>query len=572
MFYGQFEHITELQYRVKSLTARVRAYESGEKYKSIEAANKARLCEKDRETRNLLIELGDANARAVTIRKNYQQVIEDMEKEHKKGLAEKDREIERWKARAFKAEGKFDAMADKLTEKNRELYQVRTELEEEQGKNQLLKAHINRDYENSSVPSSSKPKRKKITNNREKTGRRPGGQFGHKGRPRKRHIPDRIIQIPAQEKYLDSTVYKPTGKTIVKQMIGLSIGVTCEEYATPEFRLLRTGQRVHTDFPEGAVDDVNYDGTIKAFTFLLNNYCNVAVKKVSDFLSELTGGELKISTGMISGLSKEFSLKTEADQKKAFADMLLAPVINTDFTSARVDGRNVNVIVCATPKSVLYFQREHKGHEGVKGTPVEEYQGVLVHDHDKTFYNYGTGHQECLDHPLRYLKASMENEPELKWNKLMWELLREMIHFRNGLAPDDDRNPDQIDAGRVNELEARYDEILALARKEYEYEPPTKYNKDGFNLYKRLFDYKDNHLLFLHDIRVPHSNSLAERLLRLYKRKQQQAMAFRSAYGLHYLCNSLGVIASLRANNNNLFESVASIFNRQIPRNDKVAC
>ena len=56
--------------------------------------------------------------------------------------------------------------------------------------------------------------------------------------------------------------------------------------------------------------------------------------------------------------------------------------------------------------------RAKKGHEGVKGTVAEDYQGILVHDHDITFYNYGTDHRECLAHVLRYLKDSMDNEPD----------------------------------------------------------------------------------------------------------------------------------------------------------------
>ena len=41
-----------------------------------------------------------------------------------------------------------------------------------------------------------------------------------------------------------------------------------------------------------------------------------------------------------------------------------------------------------------------------KGTVAEDYQGILVHDHDITFYNYGKDHQECLAHVLRYLNAA----------------------------------------------------------------------------------------------------------------------------------------------------------------------
>ena len=109
----------------------------------------------------------------------------------------------------------------------------------------------------------------------------------------------------------------------------------------------------------------------------------------------------------------EFALKTEPERRSAYADMLLSPVMHTDCTNARENGKSCQVYVCATPDGkALYFAREKKGHEGVKGTVTEDYQGILVHDHDITFYNYGADHQECLAHVLRYLKASIENEPD----------------------------------------------------------------------------------------------------------------------------------------------------------------
>lgn len=70
----------------------------------------------------------------------------------------------------------------------------------------------------------------------------------------------------------------------------------------------------------------------------------------------------------------------------------------------------------------------------MKSTVVEDYQGILVHNHESTFYQYGTNHQECLAHVLRYLKNSIENEPERTWNKEMRSLLQEMIHYRNSLS------------------------------------------------------------------------------------------------------------------------------------------
>ena len=561
-----YDFLTNLQYKVKDLTAQVSDFKSGEKYVKMEANYKEQLAWKDREIKNLKRELELARRQTVDVRNMWMQANDDLVKEHALELSQKDRIIEALEKQLLNVRYMLGGEREKFRDKVRELYEVKTELEDEKGKNLKLKAQINRDYENSSTPSSLKPSHKKIANNREKTDKKPGGQPGHEGYLRKKHIPTNIIDIPAPEKYANSPDYKPTGKTITKQMVDIRVEIIVNEYSTPEFRNVLTGQRVHADFPENLVNDVNYSGNIKAFAFLLNNHCNVSLEKVSDFLFELTDGELSISTGMINGLSKEFSIKTEADQKRAFAEILLSPVMNSDFTSARVNGRNMNVAVCSTPSVAMYFAREHKGHEGIKGTPIEDYRGIMVHDHDKTYYSYGDGHQECLDHVSRYLKDSMDNEPALKWNRQMRELIKEMIHFKNSLDPDDKRNPDEIDPVRVGEFKARYDEILQLAKTEYEYEPPSKYYKDGFNLYIRLVEYKDSHLLFLHDRRVPHTNNLSERLLRVFKRKQKQVMVFRSFDGLDNLCNSIGTTASLRAQNKNLFHDVASIFELNIGR------
>ena len=305
------------------------------------------------------------------------------------------------------------------------------------------------------------------------------------------------------------------------------------------------------------MNEVNYDGTVKAFAFLLNNHCNVPIDKCSEFLSDLTNGLLKLSKGMINGLSGAFAAKTEPERKKCFAELLLKPVMHSDATNARYNGINANVYVCASPDgTVMYFARENKGHAGLNGTPVEEYQGILVHDHDVSYYSYGEKHQECLAHVLRYLKDSMENEPDLKWNKGMYDLLQGAIHYRNSLEP-----KQKVSAGMVKEIEKAYDKMIEKAKQEYEYEPPTWY-KDGYNLYKRLAADPDSYLLFLHDTRVPTTNNMAERLLRSYKRKQKQAVSFRSFDSIDALCNSKSTLLMMQQNpDQSLYRQVAEKFN-----------
>ena len=332
------------------------------------------------------------------------------------------------------------------------------------------------------------------------------------------------------------------------------------EYQADVYRNSKTGEKVHAAFPAGVVDYVNYDGSIKSLLFLLNTDCAVSIDKSQRFLSDLTGGKLKISRGMINKLCREFSSKTETERKKIFADLLSCPVLHTDCTNARVNGESAYVFVCASSdeEKVLYFAREKKGHEGVKGTVTEDFRGILVHDHEITFYRYGSAHQECLAHVERYLKDSMENESSLTWNRRMRELLQRMIHYRK-----EHTGEASLDAQTVAGFETEYQEILDKAKEEYKRNEPSPYYREGYNLYRRMQEYKTEHLLFLHDMRVPTTNNTAERCLRDYKRKQTFAMTFRSLESIEELCHSKGVLLEVRKNNPNIYTAVMEIFNRR---------
>ena len=562
----QFIYTTNLQYRVKSLEFRVRLFETGEKYISMKADFKACLAEKDKVIRELKSEVADANARTVTVRENWLGVIAEMERSHAKEIKIKDNRIKELGNRVLEVQRQRDAAKDKLTTRTQEYYAVLIELEEERGMSRKLTSLLNQDYQNSSIPSSMKINRPKIVNSREKTDKKQGAQPGHEGHGRKRREPTNTVNIVPPDIFLNFN-YMPTGNFITRQRVNIVVKVIVEEYVTPEFINLNTKQRVHAPFPEGVDNDINYGGSIKAFAYLLNNYCNVSIDKVSDFLADLTGGDLRISQGMINNLAKEFSNKTEEEQREMFNKMQCSPTMGVDYSETNINGKKNYVLVTVTPDGVIYSARQNRGLKGIKGSPFESYPGTAIHDHDRAFYKFGRAHQECLQHVLRYLLDSITNETNLTWNTQMRELIREMIHFRKGL-PNDGKNPDEADPDMVKDLEKRYDEILKLAEKEYEYEPPTKYYMKGFNLFKRLHRYRDNHLLFLHDWKVPYTNNHSERPLRKLKRKSKQVMAFRSFESFDYLCRCMGVIESMRMRDENLFESISAVFDRTIRKDD----
>lgn len=552
-----FERVTTLQYELKAAQRQLASFKSGQKFVTMKKEHEQECRRLERQIKFLQEELHRLRLEQLYARQQWFESTDDMQAEYERQIRILQAENVRLYERSIKAEAQRDAAYDKITEMRRETYQLAAELEEEKGKNQKLIAQISKDFENSSLPSSAQSiRKKKIPNNREATGRKPGGQPGHPGHGRKKQTPTRIVLLQPSQEILNDPDFRKTNRTLTKQLVNVEVCLNVMEYQADTYRNSRTGELYHAQFPDGVVDEVNYGSSVRAFLFLLNNDCCVSIDKCRDFLKNLTGGKLDISKGMISKLSQEFAEKSEPLRKCAASELFLYPVMHTDCTNARVNGQNAYVFVCAAPDGpALYYAREVKGHAGVAGTLVEDYQGILIHDHEKTFYRYGTAHQECLAHVLRYLKGSMENEPERTWNKDMRSLLQEMIHYVNGLESGAGRDPEKL-----LEYETRYDQILERALAEYADVPCSDYYRDGFNLATRLKGYRDSHLLFLHDSRIPATNNLAERLLRNIKRKQNQAVSLRSNKSLEFLCDSMSVLFLMRQEDGNLYEKVSAVF------------
>ena len=405
-----------------------------------------------------------------------------------------------------------------LQRENEELRQRHTEQEEQIAE---LKMRLSKDYTNSSTPSSRNPSHAKIANSREKTGRRAGGQQGHPHHGRKILQAQKTVHIEPPPEFLDGSRYTPTGRTIRKQKVSLRLFAETTEYVTPEFRVRKTGRLVHAKFPEGLSDDVTFDGSVKAFLYMLNNECNVSIKKTKTFLKEITDGQLDVSEGMICKLTREFAQKSKKEREQIFADLCESPTMHVDFTFGRLNGKLAIILICSSGYAVLYQAKEKKGFEGIKGSPAELFEGIIISDHEAAFLKLGVLHQECLAHILRYLRLVEENEPEKRWSGRMRALIQEMIHYWNGLS-----EPKTADPQTVAGFERRFGECLQTAREEYAGSPPKKYFREGINLAERMSEKTEDYLLFLNNPIVEPTNNEAERKARQFKEKAAEAVLF----------------------------------------------
>ena len=554
---NDFVTMSDLQYVNVNLRRQLDAFRNGSKYIQMQKAYDDMLRKEERIIRELKKELSDARAQVVDVRNKWFQTCEDVLEEKEKLCREKDAQIERLNQRVLEVERQRDEALDKLKAKTAAFYETGTQLEEEKEKNRLLQSRLNKDYTNSSKPSSANPNHKTIHNSRDKTGRKPGGQPGHDFHGRKKLEATQSVEVAPPAEYLDTEKFKATGRIIHKQLITARIVVDVIDYYTQEFRNLKTGQRVHAVFPHGLKDNVTYDASVKALAYLLNNDCNVSIDQTIVFLSEASQGLLTLSKGMVSGLAKQFSEKSEEERNEIFLKLAGSDVLHADFTFGRREGKTGTIMICATPEAVLYQAKDKKGHEGVKGSPLEIYEGTVISDHEKTFRNYGTRWQDCVQHIERAAMGVMENEPERKWSGALLNLLKEMQHYVNSIG-----EGNELSEEKVREYEMKFDEIAQDAKKSYEDEPPGDYYKEGYNLSVRLNEDRDAILLFLHDSSVPATNNLCERAARVYKRKSHQVMSFRSKSGDEYYCDGLSVIQTMKKQGKNLVNGVTEIFKK----------
>lgn len=86
------------------------------------------------------------------------------------------------------------------------------------GTNKKLEKRINTNFENSSLPSSALPFRKKVPNSRKPSNKKPGGQPGHKPHTATRLTPTKEpVLLPTPKEFTTNPDIYPTGKSITKQ-------------------------------------------------------------------------------------------------------------------------------------------------------------------------------------------------------------------------------------------------------------------------------------------------------------------------------------------------------------------
>jgi transposase len=236
-----------------------------------------------------------------------------------------------------------------------------------------------------------------------------------------------------------------------------------------------------------------------------------------------------------------------------------APVRNLDETGFRVSGKLQWLHTASTPALTLYRVSEKRGEvtEGLEG-------GVIVHDHFKPYYSLpGVAHALCNAHHLRELQALIEIEKE-PWARQMRDVLVDGVKaVREALA----QGATALTNAVRGSLLGRHKNIVRRGLAFHREQPKLSRAagargrtplRPGHNLLNRLHQFRRDVLRFLHDFKVPFTNNLGERDLRMTKVKMKISGGFRTMAGAKTFTRLRSVVSTARKKGWNILETLTA--------------
>jgi transposase len=425
---------------------------------------------------------------------------------------------------------------------------------------QQLRGQLAKDSHNSSKPPASDGLARKTKSLRKPSGKKPGGQPGHRGHQvRLVETPDAVevhrpVRCGGCQQVLPDDAPRWIERRQVQELPVVRLQVT--EHQIAHVRCPTCGITTAAEAPAGVRAPRQYGPRLRAVATYLVEQQFVPYARARDLLAEVFGSTLSVGTLVRLVRQGAERLQPVADEIKAV--LRDAAVLHHDETGLRVTGKAGAGLqwthVTCTKDLTYYARHAARGAAALDAIGIlPGYTGVSVHDGWTSYRHYTTcRHALCNAHHLREL-TFVEEELHQAWAGQFKGLLRE-IHAA----------VDQARAAGATQLEpvararfvARYEALLADGIAANPQPPPRS---DGGkrrrgrrkqspvrNLLDRLWTFEQEVLAFLADFAVPFDNNQAERDLRPIKIQQKISGTFRSEPGADAFCTLRSVLSTWR--------------------------
>ena len=420
-----------------------------------------------------------------------------------------------------------------------ELAEPRAELGRARERIAELEARLAQSPRNSSSPPSSeglaKPPPKRSL--RKKTGRKPGGQWGHKGttltqvaRPDRevRHDPACCSRCGA------GLAGRPVTSVERRQVFDLPpvrAEVTGHQLIERE---CGCGQRTRAAAPPGAAAPACYGPRVAAVIIYLYTGQFLSKQRTAQALAELFG--IPASSGTVAAVTAKAADRLDEFLEHARSQIAGSQAAGFDETGFWVEGKLAWVHCARTGKYTLLMAHPRRGRQAIEAMGVlPAFAGVAVHDAWAPYDSYASAaHQLCCAHALRELQAVTDAAPAGQW---CWaaqaaEAITAMQDLVSGAIAKGRAgvDPDAL-AGQVH----RY-RCAALIGASQTRARSGKLMRKHHALARRLLERQDDYLRFTADFRAPPDNNGCERDIRMAKLRQKVSGCPRTMTGARQFC------------------------------------
>ena len=449
-----------------------------------------------------------------------------------------------------------DKKIEKLTNENKKL---KTELKR-------LKTQNKKDSSNSNKPSGTNGFKKVITNRREKSNKKKGGQKGHIGSSLGKEKLEKIlnkenviknppIEINKNEKNKNEKNKNEKNKNLKPYkttVIDIKIDVTVTDY------LYYPDENGNFNVPQKHKKHIVYGDNLKALAIDLMYESYNSTDATKNIISSITDNSIELSKGTLINWAKEETEKLEPEIENIEKELLDAYYAHLDESQIKVSGTAFNEVCASDARRTRMWAMKSKKHEELEKIKFfKSFMGIIVKDGTDLYNGFGIAFSQCISHIQRYLKGIYDFINH-KGPKDMSKFLTKYNEYRKKLIA---KGQEKFEDNEYSQILNEYEEIIREWKKEWMADNDNPFYDDERKLLSRMEDSdKEQILYFLKDFKVPATNNQVETDQRNIKIKQKIGK-FRSEVGAEIYTIIRSCINTYKKQGINVYRALKKAFN-----------